>query len=95
MQILKKPIVTEKVTEMNEKGIYGFIVDRRANKIQIKKAVEENYGVNVDSVRTMNYQGKAKVRYTRTKVISGRQQSFKKAIVQVAEGEFIDLYENL
>lgn len=94
MQILQKPIITEKVTSMNEDGVYGFIVDKRANKIQIKAAVEEQYGVTVEKVRTMNYQGKAKTRYTKSKVISGRTPSYKKALVKVAEGDFIDFYEN-
>ena len=94
MEILKKPIITEKVTNMNEHGVYGFVVDRRANKIQIKEAVQEHYGVTVEKVRTMNYQGKSKTRYTKSKVITGRAPSYKKALVKVAEGEFIDFYEN-
>jgi len=95
MQILKKPLITEKINSQNERGVYGFIVDPGANKIQIKEAVEKAYGVNVESVRTMNYLGKAKVRYTKKKVLSGRKSSFKKAIVQLAKGEMIDFYENV
>lgn len=74
---------------------YGFIVDRNANKIQIKGAVEEAYGVSVDSVRTMNYAGKSKSRFTKAGVITGRTSNFKKAIVQIAEGDTIDFYSNI
>lgn len=95
MEILKKPLVTEKISEQNESGKYGFIVDQRANKVQIREAVEKMYGVTVEKVRTMNYLGKEKSRYTKTRVISGRKPSFKKAIVQVAEGEIIDFYSGI
>ena len=74
---------------------YGFVVDRNANKIQIKGAVEDAYGVTVDSVRTMNYAGKSKSRFTKAGVISGRTSNFKKAIVQLAEGDTIDFYSNI
>jgi large subunit ribosomal protein L23 len=74
---------------------YGFVVDRTANKIQIKGAVEEAYGVTVDSVRTMNYAGKSKSRFTKAGVISGRTNHFKKAIVQLADGDTIDFYSNI
>ena len=92
MSILKKPIVTEKVSALNESGRYGFIVDKSANKIQIKNAIEKDYGVTVDSVNTMIYPGKSKSKYTKSKVISGRTNSFKKAIVKVADGDVIDFY---
>ena len=95
MEILKKPLVTEKISGLNESGKYGFVVDRRANKVQIREAVEKMYGVTVEKVRTMNYMGKEKSRYTKTRVISGRKPSFKKAIVQVAEGEIIDFYSGI
>ena len=95
MQILKKPIVTEKVSVQNESGTYGFIVDKQANKIQIRDAVEKIYGVTVEKVRTMNYQGKKKSRYTKSRIITGRSSNFKKAIVQVADGEVIDFYSNV
>ena len=95
MSILKKPIVTEKVSALNEKGKYGFVVDVNANKVEIKKEVEKLYGVTVESVRTMNYLGKPKSRYTKSKVVSGRSASFKKAIVQVADGEIIDFYSGV
>jgi large subunit ribosomal protein L23 len=74
---------------------FGFIVDRKANKIQIKKAVEEMYGVNVLAVNTMTYAGKNKSRYTRTGIVNGRTNSLKKAIVTLAEGDTIDFYSNI
>ncbi|HOO08336.1 MAG TPA: 50S ribosomal protein L23 [Cyclobacteriaceae bacterium] len=95
MSILKKPLVTEKVSALNEKGKYGFLVDRNANKIEIKEAVEKIYGVNVKMVNTMNVMGKYKSRYTKAGVLSGRMPSYKKAIVTVAEGEVIDFYSNV
>lgn len=95
MAILLKPLVTEKVASLNENGKFGFIVDKQANKVEIKKAVEQAYGVTVEEVNTMNYQGKAKARYTKTRIVSGRKPSFKKAIVKVKDGEFIDFYGNI
>lgn len=96
MNILKKPVITEKMTDESEKyNRFGFIVDRRANKLEIKDAVEKMYGVSVEKVRTMVYPGKAKSRNTKGGVISGRTNSFKKAIVDVAEGESIDFYGNI
>ena len=79
MDILIKPVVTEKMERLTDKlNQYGFIVDKRANKLQIKKAIEELYGVTVDSVNTMRYAGKVKSRYTRTGVLVGRTNSYKK-----------------
>ena len=95
MDILIKPLVTEKVSNENEKGKFGFVVNEKANKVQIKNAVEKTYGVNVKEVNTMNYLGKPKSRYTSSKIISGRTPSFKKAIVTLAEGEFIDFYSGV
>ena len=95
MSVLKKPLVTEKVSALNEKGKYGFIVDGDANKVEIKKAVEKQYGVNVEKVNTMNVMGKLKSRYTKAGVLSGRKVNYKKAIVTLAEGEVIDFYSNV
>ncbi len=95
MSVLKKPLVTEKVSALNEKGKYGFFVDIKANKVEIKKAVEKQYGVNVESVNTMSVMGKLKTRYTKAGVLSGRQQNYKKAIVTLAQGEVIDFYSNV
>lgn len=95
MSILKRPLVTEKMSSLNEKGKYGFIVDIDANKVEIKNAVEKTYGVNVEKVNTMNVMGKFKTRYTKAGVLSGRKPNYKKAIVTVAEGEVIDFYSNV
>jgi large subunit ribosomal protein L23 len=88
-------LVTEKVSALNEKGKYGFIVDAEANKVDIKKAVEKQYGVNVEKVNTINVMGKFKTRYTKAGVLSGRRPNYKKAIVTLAEGEVIDFYSNV
>jgi large subunit ribosomal protein L23 len=96
MDILLKPIVTEKMTDQSEKfNRYGFIVAKDANKVQIKKAVEEMYGVTVESVKTMIYNGKKKTRYTKSGVMTGRTPVYKKAIITVAEGDTIDFYSNI
>jgi large subunit ribosomal protein L23 len=95
MSVLKKPLVTEKVSALNEKGKYGFIVDIEANKVEIKKAVEKQYGVTVESVNTMRMMGKQKSRFTKTGVLTGRKPNFKKAIVTLAEGDIIDFYSNV
>ena len=95
MSILKKPLVTEKVSALNEKGKYGFIVATDANKVEIKKAVEKQYGVNVERVNTMLVMGKKKTRYTKAGVLAGRKPSYKKAIVTLATGEVIDFYSNV
>ena len=80
---------------MNESGTYGFKVAKDANKIQIKNEVEKTYGVSVEKVRTMIYRGKAKSRYTKTKIIKGKASSFKKALITLAAGEVIDFYSNI
>ncbi|MEZ5046229.1 MAG: 50S ribosomal protein L23 [Chitinophagaceae bacterium] len=91
--ILIKPIVTEKVNKQTEKeNRYTFMVDKRANKLEIKKAVESFYNVRVDDVNTIVVPAKARTRMTKSGIISGRKPSYKKAIVTVAEGENIDLY---
>ena len=95
MGILIKPLVTEKISDLNEKGKYGFVVDNKANKVDIKKAVEKMYGVNVLSVNTMSYSGKLKTRYSKKQIISGRTSSYKKAIITLAEGEVIDFYSGI
>ncbi len=96
MGVIFKPIITEKMTAKGEKlNQYGFIVDKRANKIQVKGEVEELYGVDVLSVNTMNYSGKKKSRNTKSGVISGKTNAFKKAIVTIAEGESIDFFSNI
>ena len=96
MGILIKPIVTEKMTVLGEKlNRYGFIVDREANKLQIKAAVEQTYNVSVADVNTINYHGKKKSRYTKAGMLRGRMNHYKKAIVTLKEGETIDFYSNI
>jgi large subunit ribosomal protein L23 len=96
MNILLKPIVTEKMTNQGDKfNRYGFIVARSANKLQIKKAVEDLYEVTVDSVNTMRYGGKVKTRNTKSGMLVGKTVSTKKAVVTLAEGNKIDFYSNI
>jgi len=95
MTVLKKPLVTEKISELNEKGKYGFVVDKTSNKIDIKSAVEKMYGVTVEKVATMRYLGKVKSRQTKSRLITGRAPSYKKAIVTLAEGDVIDFYGSI
>ncbi|MCK6616189.1 MAG: 50S ribosomal protein L23 [Cyclobacteriaceae bacterium] len=95
MSVLKKPLVTEKVSALNEKGKYGFIVAIDANKVEIKNAVEKQYGVTVEKVNTIRVMGKRKSRYTKTGVLEGRKPNYKKAIVTLASGEVIDFYSNV
>ena len=96
MGIIIKPLVTEKMTAITDKlNRFGFVVRPEANKLEIKKAVEEMYNVTVVSVNTMNYRGKNKSRYTKTGLISGRTAAYKKALVTLKEGETIDFYSNI
>ena len=96
MSVLIKPIITEKMTSDSELyNRYGFIVDPGANKLQIKDAVEATYGVSVKKVRTMNYGPTRRTRYTKTGIQHGKTNAFKKAIVDVEEGDVIDFYSNL
>ena len=95
-EVLIKPILTEKANAQQEKlRRYAFKVDRRANKLEIKKAVEDFYGVSVVDVNTAVIPGKNKTRYTKAGFIQGQKPAFKKALVTVAEGESIDLYSNI
>lgn len=97
MNIIVKPLITEKMTKINEKDSSrcAFIVDKRANKIEIKKAVEDLYSVKVDSVNTINYSGKRKARYTKAGYIQGRTNAYKKAIITLAKGDSIDFFSNI
>tara|TARA_Y100001934_G_C12107921_1_gene657102 strand:- start:486 stop:776 length:291 start_codon:yes stop_codon:yes gene_type:complete len=96
MSIIRKPIITEKMTDQSETyNRFAFVVDRKANKIQIKKAVEEMYDVSVNSVRTMICIGKKRTRGTKSGMIIGRTSTYKKAIVTLSEGDSIDFYSNI
>ena len=96
MSVLIKPIITEKATLGSElHNRYTFLVNPKANKVEIKKAVETAYGVNVEKVRTLNSGSERKMRYTKTGIQKGKTNATKKAIVHVAEGDAIDFYSNL
>ena len=96
MSIIKTPVITEKMTTVSEKyNRFAFVVELKANKIEIKKAVEEMYDVVVDSVRTMVCIGKKRVRGTKSGMIVGKTSTYKKAIVTLAEGDTIDFYSNI
>jgi large subunit ribosomal protein L23 len=96
MEVIIKPLLTEKMTAQGEKlSRYGFVVSREADKGQIKAAVENHYGVKVADVNTMIYMGKAKRRYTKAGLMVGRTNHVKKAIVTLKAGESIDFYSNI
>lgn len=96
MEIIERPIISEKMSAVTEKlNQYGFIVNKKSNKIQIKEAIEKMYDVEVVAVNTLIYPGKAKARATKSGYIQGRSKSFKKAIVTLAEGQTIDFYSNI
>jgi large subunit ribosomal protein L23 len=96
MEILVKPIITEKLTAQGEKlNRYGFIVDRSANKIEIKNAIEKTYGVKVASVNTQQYVGKVKTRNTTRGMAVGRVNRNKRAYVTLKDGETIDFYASI
>ena len=96
MSILIKPIITEKATLDSElRNCFSFLVNTKANKVEIKKAVEAAYGVSVAKVRTINVRPDRKTKYTNTGIQHGKTNAVKKAIVQLAEGETIDLYANM
>jgi len=97
MEIIVKPIITEKMTKMTEKfsNRVAFVVNRHANKIEIKKAIEVLYNVKVDRVNTFNFKGKKKSRSTKAGFITGKTPAIKKAIVTLATGETIDFFSNI
>ena len=93
--ILKRPIVTEKMTALQEKGTYAFEVEPSANKISIARAVEKKFNVTVLKVRTVRYKGKAKSQMTRKGRFAGRTSAWKKAIVRLKEGDKIEFFQNI
>ena len=96
MNIIIKPLVTEKMTAISEKrNCYGFIVDRRADKLQIKEAIEKLYEVKVASVNTLIQRGKATNRYTKAGFIKGSKSSFKKVYVQLKGEDTIDIFSGI
>src|SRR5882762_1108353 len=93
--IIYRPIVTEKMTNMQDKGLYAFEVDPGANKIDIARAVEKRFNVTVKNVRTMNFKGKMKTQMTRKGRFQGKTSRFKKAIITLKEGDKIELFGNV
>lgn len=95
-QILIKPVITEKASKLSDKrGTYVFVVNKDANKIEIKKTVEERYNVSVNSVNTAVIPGKPKSRSTKTAIVRGRKSPYKKAFVTLVAGESIDIFGNV
>ncbi len=96
MEIIIKPIVTEKVTKLTDKlNRYAFKVNKDANKLQISQAVEKMYNVTVEAVNTLNHKGKNKSRFTKSGIVSGKTSDYKKAVVTLKEGDTIDYYSNI
>ena len=97
MTFIIKPLVTEKMNDLTEKypNRFGFLVRPEANKLQIKKEVEDLYNVTVVDVNSMRYAGKRSSRYTKAGLIRGQKNAFKKAIVTLKEGDTIDFYRNI
>jgi large subunit ribosomal protein L23 len=94
--ILIKPLVTEKMTELMEReNKYGFVVDHNSNKIEIAKAVEKRFEVNVVAVNTIKYKGKTKTQFTKRGRFTGKTPQFKKAIITLKEGQKLDLFEEV
>lgn len=94
--ILIKPLITEKAETLSEeRNQYSFVVDKKANKVEIRKAVEALYSVNVESVNTLVMPAKQKNRSTRSGILTGRKSSYKKAIVTLADGEVIDHFGDI
>ncbi len=90
---LLQPWLTEKSTRLTEReGQYAFMVKAKANKTDIRKAIEEKFGVQVESVRTANCLGKSKRQYTRKGLISGKKNDWKKAVITLKQGQVIDYY---
>ena len=95
MNVLKRPIITEKFAALNEVGKYAFEVNKNANKVEIKKQIEKQYSVTVVKVATMRSLGKVKTKYTKSGAVSGRTSLIKKAIVTLKEGDVIDFYSGI
>lgn len=95
-QILIRPLITEKMSDLTaEKSQYGFLVNPKANKIEIARAIEEKFSVHVINVKTINHPGKMKTQFRKSGRFSGRTASYKKAVIKLREGEKIDLFEEV
>jgi large subunit ribosomal protein L23 len=96
MSVLKKPLITEKMTTATEKlNRFGFVVEKKADKEEIKKAIEAMYDVKVATISTMIVSGKTKAKFTKAGSAIGRNASYKKAIVTLKDGQKIDFFENI
>ncbi|MFY0643818.1 MAG: 50S ribosomal protein L23 [Bacteroidia bacterium] len=96
MAVLVKPLITEKASLLGEKyNQYGFVVDLKATKPEIKDAIEKMYNVEVDKIRTWVVQGKRKSRFTKSGVVNGKTSNFKKAMVSLKNDATIDFYESI
>lgn len=96
MTILKRPLLTEKMTKISDKTAQvGFIVDKTATKDEIKAAIEKAYQVEVESVNTMVVRGKRKSRFTKSGIVNGKKPNYKKALVQLKSDQKIDFFENI
>jgi large subunit ribosomal protein L23 len=91
--IIKRPILTEKMTMLGTKNQYAFEVDINANKIEIAKAIEKRFSVEIESIRTIRYKGKRKAQFTRRGRVPGTRPNWKKAIVTLKQGQTIELLE--
>jgi large subunit ribosomal protein L23 len=96
-QILIRPLITEKMTNLtaDQSNKYGFIVNTKANKIEIKKAIENKFNVNVVNVRTINYDGKTKTQFRKSGRFVGKTAKYKKAVITLKKGETIELFEQV
>ena len=95
-QVLVRPLITEKMTNISaDFGKYGFLVNPKANKIQIKQAIEKKFDVHVIEVRTINHPGKTKSQFRKSGKFEGKTAKFKKAIITLKEGEKIELFEQV
>ena len=93
MSVIIKPVISEKANYLTDlRGTYSFLVDTKANKIQIKKAVEDAYGVKVAEVNTMIYAPTVSSKYTKKGLQVGKTNKLKKAVVKLVEGEVIDIF---
>ena len=94
MDVLIKPVNTEKSADLQKLNQYLFYVNKKANKIQVRNAVEKIYNVKVTNVNTVRYAGKRKERFTKTGLVKGKTRSYKKAYVTLVEGDKIDIFNN-
>jgi len=93
MSVIIKPVISEKANYLTDlRGSYSFLVNPKANKIQIKKAVEAAYGVKVADVNTMIYAPRVSSKYTKKGLQVGKTNKLKKAVIKLAEGEVIDIF---